>query len=148
MTEAALADPPVTPPAAANVGSVLIHSPERFFNRELSWLAFNHLVLEEAANPRHPLLERLRFLSISANNLDEFYMVRVAGLKAQVSEGVRVLSKDGLTPLQQLRRINAEANRLMADQQHLWRNIRRDLAANRLRLLDARKVGTADRAAA
>ncbi len=126
----------------------LLWSPGRFFNRELSWLAFNRLVLQEAANPRHPLLERLRFLSISASNLDEFYMVRVAGLKAQVAESVRVLSQDGLTPAQQLHKINHEANRLMADQQHLWRVIREELASNGLRLLDARELGPAERAAA
>ncbi|HWE76191.1 MAG TPA: RNA degradosome polyphosphate kinase [Stellaceae bacterium] len=121
-------------------------SPERFINRELSWLAFNERVLAEADNPRQPLLERLRFLSISANNLDEFYMVRVAGLKGQILAGIGSASEDGLTPAQQLDAIGQRAGKLMRDQAETLKKLRIELGEAGLSVLGADELSSEDQA--
>ncbi len=120
-------------------------SPERFINRELSWLAFNGRVLEEASNARHPLLERLRFLSISATNLDEFYMVRVAGLIGQVNAHVTTPSADGMTPGEQLAAIHHYAAELMSEQQACWRDQRSLLAKAGIEVVDPATLSSQDR---
>ncbi len=118
--------------------------PNRFINRELSWLDFNHRVVEEAENARQPLLERLRFVSISASNLDEFYSVRVAGLIGQAKSGITVRSPDGRSPAQQLAELKNRAERLLADQQRVWSELRGLLNAAGIEVAEPAQLTDAD----
>src|SRR5215510_2720636 len=144
MTTLRLQEAPPAEEARAPMAAVV--GPLRYYNRELSWLQFNRRVLEEAQNLRHPLLERLRFLSISASNLDEFYMVRVAGLKGMVNAGIASFSDDGLTPAQQLSRVDAMASELIADQQKTWRELRTSLANVGIVVVEPESLSREDRA--
>lgn len=120
--------------------------PDRFYNRELSWLQFNRRVLEEAQNKNHPLLERLRFLSISASNLDEFYMVRAAGVYGQVQAGISTLSQDGLTPMQQLAAINKFVAVLVSEKQACWRQLQKELEAAGVHVVQPQALDKAEQA--
>lgn len=120
-------------------------TPERFINRELSWVSFNARVLEEAWNTRHPLLERVRFLSISANNLDEFNMVRVAGLWSQVELGVETVSQDGRTPAQQLKLVRQALSETLREQQRCLRALKREMREHGIRIVPPSELTKADR---
>ncbi len=133
-------------PAGSKVAAIDLGSPARFINREISWLGFNERVLEEAYNVNHPLLERLRFLSISANNLDEFFMVRVAGLRGQVRAGVKTASPEGLTPAQQLVAINERVAKLMRWQQEKWLDLTIEMKEVGLTVINADGIRPGERA--
>lgn len=138
------------PPAAVNSRKTILPaidptSPDRFVNRELSWLAFNRRVLEEAQNVRHPVLERLRFLSISASNIDEFYMVRVAGLKGMINSNVSTYSADGLLPAEQLAKVDEVAAKLFVDQQRIWMQLRAELQTVGISVIGAEEITEAEK---
>ena len=123
---------------------VSMTSPSRFFNRELSWLAFNRRVLEEAVNTRYPLLERLRFLAISGSNLDEFFMVRVAGILAQIYAGINTRSDDGLTPQEQLDAINESVADLREKQDEYFHVLKKELEKENIFLISRDRLSKQD----
>src|SRR5688572_25472803 len=131
----------VAPDGEAGYGN-----PDRFVNREFSWLQFNRRVLEESLNPRHPALERVRFLSISADNLDEFFMVRVAGLAGQIREGIALRSPDGRTPEQQLEQLLVEVGRLQEDQQESFAALKSLLQENGIETVTADALSAEEQA--
>ena len=132
-------------PAPTYRDRILAFGSERFFNRELSWLEFNKRVLEEAENKRNPLLERVRFLAISGSNLDEFYRVRVAGLHEQAVTNILEVSPDGMTPKQQVQKINAAVAAISERQQARWTALKKELATESIHLLSARTLTDADK---
>jgi polyphosphate kinase len=134
-----------TPAPPTQAAAITADSPRRFINRELSWLAFNTRVLEEASNSRHPLFERVRFLSISAGNLDEFYMVRVAGLVDMLPNRATMLSDDGLTPAEQLAAIRERASMLMAEQQQVWATLKKELREAGIAVLGGNELTETER---
>ncbi len=142
MTQADFLKSPLPDPV--ELPDAVLNGPKRFFNRELSWLAFNWRVMDEAENPRVPLLERLRFLSISATNLDEFYTVRVAGLRELARAGNTTPAADGLSPAEQLRLINADARRLIKYQQAVWVRLRKEMEGAGIELLTRSKLTRRD----
>jgi polyphosphate kinase len=133
-------------PEAIEIPADQVTGPRRFFNRELSWLEFNWRVLDEAENPAVPLLERLRFVSISATNLDEFYTVRVAGLRELDRAGTQTPAADGLTPAEQLKLINEDARRLLQTQQETWTKLKAEMEAQGIHILSPGRLTDADRA--
>jgi polyphosphate kinase len=142
---AAASEAAPAPAAASGVAGDIPTSPTRFINREVSWIEFNRRVLEEAENPAHPVLERLRFLSISGSNLDEFYTVRVAGLRGMVRNGVTSPSQDGLTPTEQLAEVNRRAGQLLKMQQARWRELVKEMRASGVMVLRTNDLTKSER---
>jgi len=144
MTPADFLNAPIPDPVSLPAPQT--RGPHRFCNRELSWLSFNWRVLDEARNPRVPLLERLRFISISATNLDEFYSVRVAGLRELAKAGNVTPAADGLTPAEQLLLIDKDARKLLQAQQAAWTHLRRELDTAGIQIRSRAKLTKSDKA--